>query len=135
MLDVKNAVLCSQLCRSVTVTRRPSGHVMLDTPFCYPDGDRYPIYVTETQTGGFRLSDGGHTLMHFSYEHDIDKLLKGARRVLMDQAITQEGANYDESSGTFYVETSPDHLADGVFRLGQALTRVFSLSSLIQRRR
>ena len=37
------------------------------------------IHLTETPGGGVKLSDRGHTLMHVSYEHDVDSSCEGAR--------------------------------------------------------
>ncbi len=103
---------------------------MLDTPFSFPDGDHYPIYLSETGTGGIRLSDGGHTLMHLSYENDVDKFFEGTRNVLMEQTIAQQRVGYDPDKGAFFVDASMEHLADAVFRLGQAITRVYDLTFL-----
>ena len=50
---------------------------MLESPFTFPDGDHYPIYLSETPGGAVKLSDRGHTLMHVSYEHDVDSLYRG----------------------------------------------------------
>jgi hypothetical protein len=130
MLRIDENLLCKQLCTNVSLVERPDGITMLDTPFSFPDGDHYPIYVTETGTGGIRLSDGGHTLMHLSYENDIDKFFEGTRSLLMEQTIAQERVGYDPDKGTFYVDASMEHLADAVFRLGQAITRVYDLTYL-----
>ena len=65
MLDEK--ALCEQFCAQVKLHRRDNGMVMLETPFSFPDGDQYPRYLTPTSTGGLRVSDGRHTLMHLSY--------------------------------------------------------------------
>ena len=34
--------------------------MMLRRHFQFPDGDRYPIHLSETALGGLRLSDRGH---------------------------------------------------------------------------
>lgn len=130
MLRIDEKLLCAQLCANVSVVTRPDQVVMLDTPFRFPDGDHYPIYLAETGTGGIRLSDGGHTLMHLSYENDIDKFFEGTRQMLMEQVLAHEQVAYDAGRGEFYVETSQEHLSDGVFRLGQALTRIYDLTFL-----
>ncbi len=127
MLTIEDAVARSQLNHCIRVIRRTTGQTMIESPFHYPDGDHYPIYVTETGTGGFVLSDGGHTLMRLSYENDIDKLLTGARWLLLEQVVAQEEAGYNAKNGSFYVEIAADQVVSGVFRLGQTLTRVFSL--------
>ncbi len=130
MLRIDEAALCKQLCANVTVFTRPDGITMLNTPFHYPDGDSYPIYVDETGTGGVRLSDGGHTLMHLSYENDVDKVFEGTRNLLLQQIVAQEQVTFDPEKGTFFIEASLEHLADAVFRLGQAVTRVYDLTFL-----
>ncbi len=128
MLD-ENA-LCSQLCAQVKLQRRKKGKVLLETPFAYPDGDRYPLYLTETHTGGVRVSDAGHTLMHLSYENDIDKFFEGTRQFLFEQVLKEQGVEYDEEAGEFYVEVPVDQLSEAAFRLGQALTRIHDLTFL-----
>lgn len=130
MLNINEKLLCQKLCANVSLVKRSDNLFMLSTPFTYPDGDGYPIYVSETGTGGIRLSDGGHTLMHISYENDVDKYFEGTRSILMRQIIAQEQVQYDQEKGAFYVDASADHLADAVFRLGQTLTRVYDLTFL-----
>ncbi len=130
MLRIDEKLLCAQLCANVSVVTRPDQVVMLDTPFRFPDGDHYPIYLAETGTGGIRLSDGGHTLMHLSYENDIDKYFEGTRQMLMEQVLAHQQVTYNADRGEFFVDTSLEHLADGVFRLGQALTRIYDLTFL-----
>jgi hypothetical protein len=130
MLRIDENLLCKQLCANVSIVERPDGVMMLDTPFSFPDGDHYPIYLTETGTGGIRVSDGGHTLMHLSYENDIDKFLEGTRSLLLEQIVAQERVGHDPEKGIFYVDASMEHLADAVFRLGQAITRVYDLTYL-----
>lgn len=126
-IDIKHTqdLLCSHLCLRVRIMERRSGILMLETPFSYPDGDRYPIYIHETPTGGIRLSDGGHTFMHLSYENEVDSFRKGTRGRLLQQILGETGLN--EGEGEFYVETSMDGLAEAVFRLGQGLTKIYDL--------
>ena len=79
--------LCERLCANVRIHRRDDGVLMLDTPFTFPDGDHYPIYLSETSTGGVILSDRGHTLMCISYEHDVDAYFDGTRAMLREQIV------------------------------------------------
>ena len=50
--------------------------------------------------------------------------------MLMRQVTVQQQVEYDEEKGCFYVDTSIDHRADVVFRLGQTLTRIYDLTFL-----
>lgn len=131
--QLNDAQLCEQFCAQIKLHRRSNGMIMLETPFSYPDGDQYPLYLTETRTGGVRVSDGGHTLMHLSYENDIDKFFSGSRDVLLHQVIHEQGVEFDEEAGYFYVESAVQNLTQAAFQLGQALVRVYDLTFSIAR--
>ena len=131
-IEKTQSLLCERLCARVKVVQRANGFTMLDTPFSFPDGDQYPIYIKETRTGGLRLSDGGHTLMHLSYEHDVQAFRDGARGRLWEQVLNETGL--EEKDGEFFIDTSLDNLPDAVFRLGQALTQIHDLTFLSRAR-
>ena len=121
-------LLCERLCQEVRVQQRPDGDIMLRTNFEFPDGDRFPIHITETSGGGIRLSDRGHTLMHLSYEHDIDSFMDGTRGALLERIINESGIQWD--GGTFYLDTPAEQLPATIFQFGQALTRIYDLNLL-----
>ena len=122
--------LCEKLCARVRLypDSERAGRFLLDTPFAFPDGDHYQIYLSEIPSGGFRLSDLGHTLMHVSYENDVDNLFKGTRAVLFDRIFAELGIKRE--GGEVFVETSIDGASDAIFRLGQAFTRIYDLASV-----
>ena len=121
-------LLCSRLCEDVGVVERPDGNLMLHTHFKFPDGDGYPFHLVEAPSGGLRLSDLGHTLMHISYEHDIDAFLSGTRGMLLERIVGESAMSYDD--GVFAVETSAERLPEALFNFGQALTRIYNLTLL-----
>ncbi len=122
------ALLCERLCEDVRVEPRPDGALMVRTRFQFPDGDRFPIHLSEAPAGGFRLSDRGHTLMHLSYEHDVDSFLDGTRGMLLERIMGEHDLQWD--GGAFCLDTAPERLPEAVFRFGQALTRVYDLTFL-----
>ncbi|MFH0939937.1 MAG: DUF1828 domain-containing protein [Planctomycetota bacterium] len=126
-IDLKTTqdLLCARLCAHVQIKERRQGVLLIETPFVFPDGDRYPIYIKETSTGGVRLSDGGHTFMHLSYENEIDSFRKGVRGRLLEQILGE--TTLTESEGEFYIDTSMDRLAEVVFQFGQGLTKIYDL--------
>ena len=126
--DALQRLLCERLCEDVHLTKRPDGTVMLRTHFEFPDGDRFPIHVSELGTGGLRLSDRGHTLMHISYDHDIDSFLEDTRAHLLERTMAETGLEWD--GGAFRFDTSIERLPEAIFRFGQALTRVYDLTFL-----
>ena len=121
-------LLCARLCEDVGVSERPNGELILRTHFTFPDGDGYPFHLAEAPSGGLRLSDLGHTLMHISYEHDIDAFLTGTRRMLLERIVGESGVLYDE--GVFSLLTSAERLPEAIFGFGQALTRIYDLTLL-----
>lgn len=127
-------LLCKLLCARVRLHRRESNMVMLETPFAFPDGDQYALYLTETGTGGVRISDGGSTLMHLSYENDLDKFFEGTRSVLFRQVVDESCVQFTDEDGQFYVESAVADLPEAAFRLGQAITRIHDLTFLSRNR-
>ena len=125
-------LLCERLCEDVQLTERPDGALMLRTHFEFPDGDRFPIHVSEAGTGGVRLSDRGHTLMHVSYDHDIDSFLAGTRGQLLERITDESGIERD--GGAFRLDTPVEKLPEAIFRFGQALTRIYDLMLLSRSR-
>ena len=117
--------LCDQLCASVRVEPRPDGELMVATGFKFPDGDCYPINLSEGPVGA-RLSDRGETLMRISYDHDIDAFLAGSRGLLVERILSEERVGQDR--GVFYLDAPADRLSDALFRYGSALTRIYDLT-------
>ena len=130
MLDRKSLELSlrERLAAIVQIHEHDDGVLMLETPFCFPDGDRYSIYLVESPNGEIRLSDYGHTLMHISYEYDVDALYDGSRGVLREQIVRE--CALEENDGEFSVSVSADDIADVLFTFAQALTRIYDLTFL-----
>ena len=128
--DALRALLCARLCEDVRVEQRPDGALMLRTHFAFPDGDRYPIHLSESASGGLRLSDRGHTLMHISYDHDVDSFMDGTRGMILERIMGETGLRWDGDLGVLCLNTAPERLPEAVFAFGQALTRVYDLTLL-----
>lgn len=120
--------LCTNLCAQASAREIRAGQWRVDTPFSFPDGDAYSLYVEQLSAGGLRLSDKGATLMHLSYENDIEKFRDGSRNRLLQQILAE--SDVQEEDGEFFLEIPATDLGHGVFRFGQALTRVHDLTFL-----
>ncbi len=120
--------LCSTLCADVNVIERGEGLLFVATPFAFADGDAYSIYLKQLPAGGFRITDMGGTLMHLSYENDIDKFREGTRGKVFNQVLSE--MDLAEEDGEFYIDISATSLGTGLFRFGQALTRLHDLTFL-----
>lgn len=125
--DLQN-LLCKALCTQASVTLVQDNFWRVATPFVFPDGDAYSLYLQQLPSGGIRISDAGSTMMHLSYENDVDKFRDGTRGRLLQQILAE--SDLTEDDGEFFVETSANDLGANVFRFGQALTRIHDLSFL-----
>jgi Domain of unknown function DUF1828 len=121
-------LVCKALCAQASVTLVQENFWRVATPFVFPDGDAYSLYLQQLPSGGIRISDAGSTMMHLSYENDIDKFRDGTRGRLLQQILAE--SDLTEDDGEFFVETSAGDLGSNVFRFGQALTRIHDLSFL-----
>ena len=130
--DSLQRLLCERLCEDIRLCERPDGELMLSTHFEFPDGDRFPIHVAATGIGGVRLSDRGHTIMHISYDHDIDSFLEGTRRQLLERLVEEAGVSWD--NGEFSLDTPVEKLPEAIFRFGQTLTKIYDLTFLSRSR-
>ena len=120
--------LCN-LCEEVRIEQRPDGAWMVGTPFQFPDGDHYPIRISYIKPGRVRLSDHGHTLMHISYDHDVDLLMEGARGMLLKRIMSESNIQLSDREG-FYLDVIIERLPEAIFKFGQALTRVYDLTMI-----
>jgi Domain of unknown function DUF1828 len=94
-------------------------------PFEFPDGDRLVIRLREIGDAGYELTDVGHTLMHLSYEVDMDALESGNRKILLE-AIEQR-TGIEERSGELVLPTRADVVAGDLFQFVQALLQISDL--------
>ena len=124
--DSLGKLLCERLCEEVQVEARPDGALMIRSNFAFPDGDCFPIRLSEAPAGGLRLSDQGHTLMHMSYEHEVDSFMDGPRGMLLERIMGETGLTWDQ--GAFCFDTAPERLPESLFIFGQALTRIYDLT-------
>jgi len=120
--------LCLLMCAEVKIRYKNENLLSIETPFYFADGDPYQIYIKEMPGGIIRLTDMGHTMMHLSYENDIDKFREGTRGKIFEQIKAE--AFVDEENGAFFIDTPMENLGSNIFRLGQALTKINDLTFL-----
>jgi hypothetical protein len=116
------------LCAEIRLIEKSKSLVRVETPFFFPDGDPYQIYIKELPGGNLRLSDMGHTFMHLSYDNDTSKFREGTRGNILNQILADTFTN--ELNGELYIDTNVAQLVISVFRFGQAITKVNDLTFL-----
>lgn len=112
--------LCTAFCQDVDVAIR-GDNIAVALPMAARDGDVMVAYLRPI-AAGFRVSDMGSTMMRLSYENDLGKLLSGARAQLYETILKESGLS--ENDGEIYVDVPASGLTQGLFALGQGLTRV-----------
>jgi hypothetical protein len=121
--------ICRSLCGEVDVIPRPNGGLLISTPFTFDDGDAFTMIASQLPGGGVRISDCGDTLMHLSYSMDVDAITgDGNRGELFRRVLSESDVNCDD--GEIYVEAPYESIGSAMFRLGQAITRVYDISFL-----
>lgn len=120
--------LCSLMCAEVKLREKADKLFAVETPFYFADGDPYQIYIKEMPGGILRLTDMGHTIMHLSYENNIDKYREGTRGKILEQIKAEHFIQ--EDNGAFFIDTSIEDLGNNIFNLGQALTKINNLTFL-----
>lgn len=118
--------LCSLMCAEVKIKPKNGKLFSIETPFYFADGDPYQIYIKVMPGGILRLTDMGHTMLHLSYDNDIDKFREGTRGKILDQIKIE--TFIDEENGEFFIDTPLENLGFNIFRLGQALTKINDLT-------
>jgi len=127
-LEAIQQTICSSLCADVKIVEQGEGLLYVSTPFAFSDGDSYSIYLQSLQTGGFRITDIGGTLMHLSYDNDVGKLREGTRGKVFRQIVSE--LDLSEDDGEFFIDSPADKLGANIFRFGQAITRIHDLTFL-----
>ena len=124
--DLETA-LCNSLCANIKIVETGNSYA-IETPFYFPDGDMYEIYLKPLPQGGFRILDGAHTLMHLSYENDIEKFKHGQRNLLLENIKSELDIN--EDNGEFFIDCNATNIADNIIKFGQAITKINDLTFL-----
>lgn len=127
-IEILQENLCKMMCAEVNIIKKSEKLLLINTPFFFADGDPYLIYIKERPNGLLRLSDNGHTLMHMSYENDIDKFREGTRGNIFNTILSETGIA--ENNGEIFIDTNSGNLVQDIFKLGQGLTKITDLTFL-----
>lgn len=118
-------ILCQSWCEGIDVTDEQDGSIRMSMPLHDPDGDAMTVWA-QSVMGGWRLSDGGATIMRLSYEHDLDSLLDGTRGKIFERLLGESGLC--EEDGQLAMEVREDELGEALLRFGQGLLRIGDLT-------
>ena len=128
-LEMLQDQLCQHLCADIRIQQKNQHLIRIQTPFQFPDGDSYQLFLRELPTGLMELTDGAHTFMQMSYEMDIDSIFKGNRKILLDQVLTEMAMKLSDT-GELIKSTQPDQIHQDMLHMAQAITKVWDLTYL-----
>jgi hypothetical protein len=100
------------------------------TPFQFEDGDFFSI-VMKNENDKWFLTDEGHTLMHLSYEIDIESIEKGSRAQILSNVLAQFDLSLNNGSITSNLNGS---WGDSLFSYIQGLVRISDINYLSKER-
>lgn len=133
MSEIKDILndLKSKICNSVEMIEEGNERFRIFTPFGFEDGDSFSI-VLKKVGNKFILSDEGNTLMHLSYEMDIDGIGKGTRSKIINDIC--EYYNLKKKKGVFIKDVDVSNAGNALFDFIQALIKVSDLTYLSRER-
>ena len=101
------------------------------TPFLFEDGDHLAIVLLR-ETGGWVLSDEGHTYMHLTYDLDEKDLQKGNRQKIVSNALS--AFSVEDREGELRLTIPEERYGDALFSFIQALLKISDVTYLSRER-
>lgn len=112
------AILSKSLCNMIQLGSGDN-RIQIHTPLWFLNGDPCMIYLEEISSGYMRLTDGGHTLMHLSYENTGNS--ECLANILDNRGI-------QENDGELFIDFPSEILGPSIMRFGQAISMVSVLA-------
>ena len=116
-----------KVCEQLRVVPEGMGRFRVFTPFLFEDGDHLAI-ILKRDSGGWLLSDEGHTYMHLTYDLDEKDLGRGTRQKIITNALST--FSVFDRSGELISTVSNDQFGDSLYSFVQAVLRISDVSFL-----
>ncbi len=125
-MDYK-AILKAQLNNSIEFQPKKTGVDQVFIPIFHEDGDMYDVFIEKTDNAEkpFRICDYGLTLMHLSYQFDVDTAKKND---VFESIVTRNLGQIDD--GNIYIDTTSDNLYQSLMQYYQIISKVSNMSIL-----
>lgn len=123
MEDKYLSLLKKQFNNRISFKEKRPGIAQLIAPFYYEDGDMLDVYYEHmSDNGSIRISDYGMTLMHLSYNYDVDSQNKER---IFKKILSENGLK--EHDGSIYIDVSPSQLYQATLQFTQAISKISSM--------
>lgn len=120
-----------KICDSVRLKSEGLGRYRVFTPFMLDDGDHLAI-VLKRETGGWVLTDEGHTYMHLTYELDEKDLQRGTRSTIISNTLS--AFSVDDQEGELRLAVPGEDYGDALYSFTQALLKISDVKFLSRER-
>lgn len=131
MIEDLETKLSGAIGAAVAVTDVSPDVIQVHVPFVFADGDRLVVRLRRSSRG-LEWTDIGHTMMHLSYELDLDSLDDGPRREIFE-SVTRR-FEVEERAGEMVLGTRPETIGADLFAFSQALLEIADLRTLTRSR-
>jgi hypothetical protein len=102
---------------------RKDGLFQIIAPVYHEDGDMYDVFIEQIpNTGNFRISDRGLTLMRLSYTYELDTPKKNA---IFDQILLENKISNDE--GNLYIDAIPGKLYQAYIHFTHVISKITNM--------
>jgi hypothetical protein len=119
-----------EISSNISLYQEGTNRFKVFTPFQFEDGDFFSI-VLKNENDKWYLTDEGHTLMHLSYELDIDSIEKGTRSQILSNILAQFELTLNQGAITSVLNGS---CGDSLFSYIQGLVRISDINYLSKER-
>jgi len=120
-----------KLSSEIRLVGEGTGRFRVSTPFRFDDGDHLCV-VLKRDSGGWVLSDEGHTFMHLTYEMEEKRLRQGTRQKLISNALSV--FSVQDRKGELVLPVDHDHYGDALYSFVQALLKITDVTFLNRER-
>lgn len=117
-----NNVLSDAVSAPIALKKLGRNIYQISSPFQFNDGDEIPSYI-ELSNEKVRFSDRGHTLMHVSYDVELNS---PTRQKIIEQVIATHELGFDE--GEIFTETEIPNIGFAFWDFMQGLVKISDVS-------
>jgi hypothetical protein len=124
-MDFTLELIQRSICHEYKVVSPEENRFYIITPFTFDDGDGYSIIV-KRKDGDWVLTDEGHTFMELSYRIDLDLILDGPRKRILDRVLKIYKLSLDR--GELSIQINPEIFGTRLAQFIQGVSRISVLS-------
>ena len=130
MMNIKHTKneFLQKVCADIRIVEEGINRYRVFTPFTFDDGDHLVITLSQDDTGIWRITDEGHTIMRLTYRIDERDLRSGNRQKIIETSLMRHGIH--EEDGELYIPLKDVTPGNALFSLIQGIIQISDVSYL-----